>query len=97
MPRRARRSLQQISDYIQVADRAQEVAPRNYERRYFYVRNESSIANMRIGFGYWNGSLLDGTLLAPGEYFVFETGFVPTDNVWIICGMLGARYTGFEG
>lgn len=82
------------SDTISASNVSQEVFAANAERNYMYFRNNSA-ASMYVDFGVAATSSGSFLVSASGE-LVFDSNFVPSDSVNVICATSGAAFIAKE-
>jgi hypothetical protein len=83
-------SLTDGSNTITTADTSQEVFAELSNRNYFYFSNISNHV-MYVNFGE-NADTTSSYKVSSGEKIVFESGFVPSSQVNVICGTQGAAF-----
>jgi len=74
----------------------QQVFASNANRKFLLVQNVSD-TDMNLGIGY-NPSATTGIFLAKsGSGIVFESGFIPTQEIRILCATTGKAFVALEG
>ena len=88
-------SITNSSSTITSGGTSQQVVASNTSRRYFAFQNTSDTA-MYLGIGYTpttsNGLLMS----ASGGGFVFESNFIPTQAINVLCATTGKTFVAFE-
>lgn len=84
------------SSTITTGGTSQQVAASNTSRKYFAIQNISDTA-MYLGVGYTPTSTTGMLLSANGGGFVFETAFVTTQAINILCATTGKAFVAWEG
>lgn len=88
-----------ISTYngsISSANTSQQVVTGNTSRKYFAVQNNSD-TDMYVGVGYAPTTTIGAYLASGGGSLVFESGFVPTQAINILCTTSGKNFVAWEG
>lgn len=88
-----------ISTYngsISSANTSQQIVASNSSRKYFAVQNNSD-TDMYVGVGYTPTTTIGAYLASGGGSLVFESGFVPTQAINILCTTSGKNFVAWEG
>lgn len=84
------------SGTITTGGTSQQVAASNSFRKYFAIQNISDTA-MYLGVGYTPTSTTGILLTANGGGFAFESNFIPTQAINILCATTGKAFVAWEG
>jgi len=89
-------TLTNSSSTITTGGTSQQVVASNSSRKYFAIQNISDTA-MYLGVGYTPTSTTGILLSASGGGFVFESSFIPTSAINILCATTGKAFVALEG
>jgi len=84
------------SSTITTGGTSQQVAASNSSRKYFVIQNISDTA-MYLGIGYTPTTTTGLLLSANGGGIVFETSFIPTQAINVLCATTGKAFVAWEG
>jgi hypothetical protein len=84
------------SSTITTGGTSQQVAASNTSRKYFVIQNISDTA-MYLGAGYTPTTTTGLLLSANGGGIVFETSFIPTQAINVLCATTGKAFVAWEG
>jgi len=89
-------TLTNSSSTITTGGTSQQVVATNSSRKYFAIQNISDTA-MYLGVGYTPTTTTGILLSASGGGFVFESSFIPTSAINILCATAGKAFVVLEG
>jgi len=89
-------TLTNSSSTIATGGTSQQVVASNSSRKYFAIQNISDTA-MYLGVGYTPTTTTGILLSASGGGFVFESSFIPTSAINILCATTGKAFVALEG
>jgi hypothetical protein len=84
------------SSTITTGGTSQQVAASNTSRKYFVIQNISDTA-MYLGVGYTPTTTTGLLLSANGGGMIFETSFIPTQAINVLCATTGKAFVAWEG
>jgi len=84
------------SSTITTGGTSQQVAASNSSRKYFVIQNISDTA-MYLGVGYTPTTTTGLLLSANGGGMIFETSFIPTQAINVLCATTGKAFVAWEG
>lgn len=84
------------SSTITTGGTSQQVAASNTSRKYFAIQNISD-TDMYLGVGYTPTTTTGILLSKSGGGFVFESNFIPTQAINILCATTGKAFVAWEG
>jgi hypothetical protein len=89
-------TLTNRSTTITAGGTSQQVAAANTSRNYLLIQNISDTA-MYVGIGYTPTTTTGLLLSASGGGIVFETSFIPTQAINVLCATTGKAFVAWEG
>lgn len=89
-------SITTRSSTITTGGTSQQVAASNTSRKYFAIQNISD-TDMYLGVGYTPTTTTGILLSKSGGGFVFESNFIPTQAINILCATTGKAFVAWEG
>ena len=84
------------SSTITTGGTSQQVSASNSSRKYFVIQNISDTA-MYLGVGYTPTTTTGLLLSANGGGMIFETSFIPTQAINVLCATTGKAFVAWEG
>jgi hypothetical protein len=88
-------SITTRSGTITTGGTSQQVAASNSSRVYFAIQNISD-TDMYLGIGYTPTTTTGILLTKSGGGFVFESGFIPTQAINLLCATTGKAFVAWE-
>ncbi|NBW17033.1 MAG: hypothetical protein EBR82_54560 [Caulobacteraceae bacterium] len=89
-------SVTNRSSTITTGGTSQQVAASNTSRKYFLIQNISD-TDMYLGVGYTPTTTTGILLSKNGSGITFESGFIPTSAINILCATTGKAFVALEG
>ncbi|MBU3721210.1 MAG: hypothetical protein FGM22_10780 [Burkholderiaceae bacterium] len=84
------------SSTITTGGTSQQVAASNTSRKYFLIQNISD-TDMYLGVGYTPTTTTGILLSKNGSGITFESGFIPTSAINVLCATTGKAFVSLEG